>query len=415
MDRVMQFHQLFWILAAAGAAGCSSAPTTDPASDAAPGSCNSGHGEGGAPDAGGDGGAVADGGLMDEDAPSGFAFAPSNVKTSSFPDGVGDVTINGSSCVIDTDKLTIDCISPASDGGLPYVFVSAKQGDGSSVGLLAAGSLSIPASSQLILKGSVPLVVWARGAVDIQGSLVADPAFRELNGGGAVQTASGAGGGAGGGAAASDTAYVAGGGGGYCGAGGTGANSVVDAGGAQGGGAYGNATLTPLVGGASGGGEGAGLEGGEGGGAIEIVAGQSILVGTGGIVTVPGRGATGNGGGGGSGGAILLEAPEVTVNGVLAANGGGAGVFSGGGGAQDGQPSAVPARGQTASSAVGSAGTQIRGADGTSTSNNATSGGGGGAGRIRINTTSGAATIGSQATVSPAQTTSCVTQGKLGT
>jgi len=149
-------------------------------------------------------------------------------------------------------------------------------------------------------------------------------------------------------------------------------------------------------------------------GAIEIVAGQSILVGTGGILSVPGRGATQNGGGGGSGGAILLEAPQVTVNGVLAANGGGAGVFSGGGGAQDGQPSATPALGQTATSAVGSAGTQINGADGTSTSNNGTSGGGGGAGRIRINTTSGAATIGSGATISPAQTTACVTQGNLG-
>jgi hypothetical protein len=110
----------------------------------------------------------------------------------------------------------------------------------------------------------------------------------------------------------------------------------------------------------------------------------------------------------------LLEAPQVTVNGVLAANGGGAGVFSGGGGAQDGQPNATPALGQTTTSAVGSAGTQVNGADGTSTSNNGTSGGGGGAGRIRINTTSGAATIGSGATISPALTTACVTQGKLG-
>jgi hypothetical protein len=39
--------------------------------------------------------------------------------------------------------------------------------------------------------------------------------------------------------------------------------------------------------------------------------------------------------------------------------------------------------------------------------------GGGGAGRIRINTSTGAATIGTGATVSPSVTTACVSQGML--
>ena len=39
--------------------------------------------------------------------------------------------------------------------------------------------------------------------------------------------------------------------------------------------------------------------------------------------------------------------------------------------------------------------------------------GGGGAGRIRINTTSGAATIGTSAIVTPALTTACASQGVL--
>lgn len=122
------------------------------------------------------------------------------------------------------------------------------------------------------------------------------------------------------------------------------------------------------------------------------------------------RGGSGNGGAGGSGGSLLLEAPSVTIDGNLAANGGGGAVFSGGGSAQDGQPNATPAMGQDAHSAVGSAATQVNGADGTATP---TSSGGGGAGRIRINTGTGAATIGANAVVSPALGTPCATQGAL--
>ena len=344
----------------------------------------------------------------------GGAYTPSNIPRSTFAQA-DDVSITAKACVIDTDKLTIDCVSKNADGGTPYVFTAAQQSDGSQVGVLSVKSLTVNQSAQVAVQGSVPLVLWAETTVNIQGSMDAQPAFGASNAGGAAQTQSGGGGGAGGGGAASGASNVAGGGGGYCGVGGTGANSAVDAGAATPGGrSYGNATLLPLVAGSAGGGQGAGHEGGRGGGAIQISAGQSILVGTNGVVDVPGYGASGNGGGGGSGGAILLEAPEVTINGVIAANGGGAGVFEGGGLAQSGQPSAQPAQGQNAQCAVGAAGTHIDGSNGTSIGANATSGGGGGAGRIRINTTSGMATVGPTAVVSPPLSTACATQGVLG-
>jgi len=84
----------------------------------------------------------------------------------------------------------------------------------------------------------------------------------------------------------------------------------------------------------------------------------------------------------------------------------------GGGGAQDGQPNTQAAKGEDANSAVGSAGTQIQGADGAATPT-FTSAGGGGAGRIRINTTTGAATFGASAITSPDVSTTCVSQGTL--
>jgi hypothetical protein len=344
---------------------------------------------------------------------SGGSFVPSNVPLTTFPAGAGDVPISASGCVVDTDKLTVDCVSPGADGGLPYVFVAAMQSDASPIAVLAVNSLSLSPAATLTLRGAVPLIVWSRTTVNLQGSFIADPDFHPTNGGGAVQTQSGTGGGPGGGGPGLSSPEVGGGGGGYCGAGANSQSVAGDSGApVPGGRAYGNPTIVPLIGGSSGGAPPGAGGGGEGGGALEITAGTSIIVGSGGVVSVPGYVGTGNGGGGGSGGAILLEAPSVTINGVLAANGGGATVFAGGGGGQDGQPSAQPAMGQDAHSAVGSAGTQTSGADGAATQA-ATSSGGGGAGRIRINTATGMATIGASATVSPALSTSCVTQGTL--
>ncbi len=364
------------------------------------------------PDGGSDAGIASPDGGSD----AGMGFVPSNVPFSSFPSGARDVTITGAACVADTDALTVDCIGALPDGGFPYVFMAGKQSDGSSVSVLAVNSLTIPSAAALTVKGSVPFIVWANETVDVEGSLTALQPFLETNGGGFIQTPAGPGGGPGGGGSGTMNPQIGGGGGGYCGPGGAGANSqtISGDGGAStpGGPPYGNATITPLVGGSSGGAPATVGQGGEGGGAIEITAGQSIAVPSGGSISAPGYGATGNGGGGGSGGAILLEAPVVTIGGVLAANGGGAAVFSGGGGAQAGQPNAQPAMGEDANSATGSAGTQIAGADGAATQI-ATSAGGGGAGRIRINTATGMATIATSAIVSPALSTPCATEGAL--
>jgi hypothetical protein len=346
-----------------------------------------------------------------------FGFVPSNVPLTAFPAGAGDVTISDPTCVADTTMLTLSCVSPGPDGGLPYAFVSAMQSDGSPISILAVNSLTVASAGALTVKGSAPLLVWTLTDVNVRGPIIADPAFHMGgNAGGFVATASGTGGGPGGGGPGHESPEIGASGGGYCGVGGAGGNSEIvsmDAGvPVAGGKPYGNATITPLLPGSSGGANPGFGGGGQGGGAIEITAGGSIVIGTGGVVSVPGFGGDGNGGAGGSGGAILLEAPSVTVDGTLAANGGGAAVFSGGGSNQDGQPSAQPAIGQDANSAVGSAGTQINGADGMATTM-ATSSGGGAAGRIRINTTSGMATIGMSAVVSPDPTTACVTQGTL--
>lgn len=188
----------------------------------------------------------------------------------------------------------------------------------------------------------------------------------------------------------------------------------------------------PLVGGSAGGVSFL-TNGGEpnGGGALQLVAGKSIVVGASGAISLPGGGGdrgdaqiSGPGGygagGGGSGGALLVEAPSVRVDGTLAANGGA------GGGTGDG--AAPGAFGTTEARAAEGGGGQMHGGNGSSSTvmnggngscdgaldgrfgdPPAASGGGGGAGRIRINTRSGhAVTTG---VVSPAMTTPCATEG----
>lgn len=197
---------------------------------------------------------------------------------------------------------------------------------------------------------------------------------------------------------------------------------------------YGNAAIIPLVGGMDG--QDAAAAGGIGGGAVQISAGQSIFVsggvragGGGGTIVATGSGGLG-GSGGGSGGAILLEAPKVGLNGILAANGGGGG---GGwsshhgagvdGAGENGKLAATPAAGGQGNDDHGCllAGYTVGGdgGDGAPASdalkngepsdsvdgclggieNLGAGGGGGGLGRIRINTLSG---CNCNATLSPA-------------
>lgn len=116
----------------------------------------------------------------------------------------------------------------------------------------------------------------------------------------------------------------------YAGLGGGGSNMMV----------YGTPELIPLQGGTRGQAScGVSNGGGGGGGAIQLSAGSKITVSAGGKITAHGgggaAGASGdscNGGaGGGSGGGILIEAPEVELQGAVLANGGG----GGGGGSTD--------------------------------------------------------------------------------
>jgi hypothetical protein len=203
----------------------------------------------------------------------------------------------------------------------------------------------------------------------------------------------------------------------------------------------GDPALTPLLGGAPGGSSSTG-----GAGAVQISAAEIIEInglivagGAGGASPDVGRDA---GGGGDSGGSVLLEAPRVRVEGTIAVNGG-----SGAGGLSDdevrrinalekagyngsismetwkssqdailegrfgevGGRGEAQARGGRGGGGKGSGGLIVDGEK----ARGVRAGGGGSAGRIRINTSGGAADIGRAAVLSPTLATACATQGRL--
>jgi hypothetical protein len=144
-----------------------------------------------------------------------------------------------------------------------------------------------------------------------------------------------------------------------------------------------------------------------------------------------GGGAAFGGSGGGSGGAILLEAPTVAVRGTLVTNGGAGSANSSAGDdgssgtadaiaasagttpiiASDGKPQNFGGSGSAAANLDGVTG--VYGEPAVGGLDDFGGGGGGGAGRIRINTSSGQATV--AGTVSASITTACVSQGSLRT
>jgi hypothetical protein len=379
-----------------------------------------------------------DGGTSNSDAgPTALSFKPSNIDLSGVDLGtVGDADIT-SSCVFTFTGAADGATScdPAS-----FTFAYLKQGDGSSVGVFIARSIHVEAGVSITSGvGTVdPIVLVSLGTFVVDGviDMSADDEPGGISAGGAIFSGSNfdsMGLGMGGGGAGSPT--NAGGGGSYCGIGGKGA-AFEDAGtSAAGGAVYGSATLVPLVGGSTGGVGGVSQYGqesepGSGGGALQLVAGTSITINDGGAVGAgggPGSQAYDNvtqAAGGGSGGAVLLEAPVVTVIGTIAVNGGGGG---GGGGQVGNGASASPVfapggndytGGNGNGTLPGDAGIGVpattNGSDGVPQDNgNDPGAGGGGGGRIRINTTSGKATI--TGVLSPDITdTACVTQGTLG-
>jgi hypothetical protein len=383
--------------------------STGGSSGAGGGGGSGGKGTGGSPSGGGDSGAGT--GLTN--------LKPSNLVDLSWvdPTKLGDVVVSGVNCDVYSESQIWSCVD---DKLLQKKIVTLA--DQSRLSVLVMKSLRIELSTIVKTYEHLPVVLVAVEDMNLLGSILVQPATA---GGGYDITALSKGQGPGGGPAGTNDA--AGGGASFCGLGGPGATEGTAAGTATK--AYGTPELVPLVGGSSGGNGdlsgGTGSQNGGGGGAIQLVAGKSILLGSGGYITAGGAGGIFGGtnhqeaGGGGSGGAILIEAPIVTIQGILAVNGGGGGQGSGDSGA-DGRPDDQPALGgqnSTTSGIVspggdGSAAAVLNGTAGTRTAGAAAGGGGGGAGRIRINTKSGQVAS-TAAALSPASGTACMSVGTL--
>ncbi|MGE5182856.1 MAG: hypothetical protein ACM31C_12365 [Acidobacteriota bacterium] len=334
---------------------------------------------------------------------AGGAVTPADLD----PAGLADVVVPDA--VLDSDAGTIGGIRGAGTdviSGIGYTQVT------SPVPAATFRFKSLHVTGQLHLQGTRALALVADGDIVIDGMLDgtyacggAHPGPPGGSAGGMASAGLGTGGGA-----AGNGASQGGGGGGYGHVGGAGGvnSGTPPAGGIT----WGTPEIMLLVGG-SGGGAGNGTSGGiggAGGAAIQLVSNTSITISTTGIVNAGGCGGSAQpnaapGGGGGAGGAILLEAPSVTVNGVLAVNGGGgAGGDVGGGAGKDGQPSYAPAAGGVAGGGgIGTGGAGGYGATAAQAgAGSSRSGGGGGAvGWIRIDTRPGTPAATATATMSP--------------
>jgi hypothetical protein len=287
--------------------------------------------------------------------------------------------------------------------------------------LISVNGLTIAHGTTLRVVGAKPLLVasWSKitvdGAIDVASNPTGPGAGTNpmTCGGHAPAAGNNSTGGSGGG-----------GGGGLSGTGGKGGNGN---GQGTGGGVGGATAPTALAGGCPGAPGGTGLQAGgvagDGGGAIQLSAQESIAVtgtinaggaGGGGAAEVGGQG-NGGGGGGGSGGCIGLESPAVSIasGAVLAANGGGGGggavnqtAAGSGGRGGDGAVSATPAVGGTSSNTgkggAGGAGATLTGSGGGNDGTFAGGGGGGAAGFVVIS--SADATVDAAAVVSPPAT-----------
>ncbi len=382
----------------AAAAGCTTTATTTP--------------DGGNPDKTGDGSSAA----------GALGFSPSNVA-----DVLGTLDLSQLTDIVvekANDQLSVDCNS---NPGCQAAVVT--QSDGTKIQLYVANSWSVLGGGVLSVLDKMPVVLVAIDSISIDGQIDASASADETVGGGFagssidVSNVGGPGEGLPGANSSTSAPAIGGGGGSFCGVGGAGGGATATIGGP--GKAYGAPALVPLVPGSAGGfGD---LPAGGGGGAIELVAGTAITITSGGVISVGGGG--GNDGtdsgsysasGGGSGGAILLEAPTVSVAGLLEANGGGGG---GGVGAPAPVSNATVNANPAAGGAAGTSGVGGTGAGGGTTSGGpgaagdavgqtvSAGAGGGGAGYIRINTMTGHADL--TGAFSPGLATPCVSQGTL--
>ena len=353
-----------------------------------------------------------------------LGFVPSNVSLSGI-----DLTMAGDSDIATLCELSTEP-APTPGGTCLTNAVEAivTQSDGSKVHVFVVKSLTVEPSGHITVNGpGLPLVIVSLGDMTILGPIDVHAEGDRAMGGGFQSTQNGQkGAGPGGGPPASGVAATTkgagAGGGSYCGKGGPGAveaMSTTQAGPATA--PYGTPEIVPLVGGSSGGSGSFGS--GAGGGAVQLVAGGQFSLGSGIYINVGGGGGApavssnfgDNSSGGGSGGSILIEAKGVQIAGILAANGGGGGGVSAVGinGTPDAKPAPGGAHAGDGAGGAGGAAMSIDGATPASVDPGPVGGGGGGVGRIRINSTSGAAVIAASAILSPPVATACVTQGKV--
>ena len=352
-------------------------------------------------------------------------FDVSNIedKTLEVLNEPGEFRFEGEDCADDAWINTDDCTALCADTEGVHCDIMTLS-DHSEVAVVYANDFYVATNVQLRIWGQRPLILVAREDITVLGSIEAYEDIRPNDGilGGFSGTetddpSDGNGPGAGEGL----PGLVGAGGGGYCGRGGEGGSDADGNLGGEGGAVYGNPEIVPLRGGSSGGTREDGDEAGAGGGAIQLVAGNKIYIGEVGAISMPGNG-TGwyHGNGAGSGGAILLEAPNVIIKGILAANGGsgGGGTYAGNGlvGNASNEPAAGGADDDTPRGGDGSAGDTAIGANGENLSVDAplsesAGGGGGGAGWIRINTEAGDASL--DGILSPSLESDCASVGTL--
>lgn len=247
-----------------------------------------------------------------------------------------------------TVSISQNCYSPGNGSNGAY---SATTNTTIAGGEYNFTSFNINPGVLVTVTGNVPLVIKCNGIATINGTLSANGGngtngvtFASAGTGG-IGVAGGANGGNGvysssagplngtsglgtGGANTNGSGWSGGGGAGYAN---TGASSGNTAGG-FGGPSYGNAPISPTVGGSGGGGGSGGFScgsgGGGAGGGVIILQTTSLNIGASGMISSNGGNGgsdgTGNcgGGGGGSGGSLLLASPGMTINGQLSAKGG---------------------------------------------------------------------------------------------
>ncbi len=328
-----------------------------------------------------------------------FPFVPSNVAINDIPTpSSGKVTLNCGTTVIDTlasgtPSVTNYCLNMPMFGA-----ASITQVGGLATVVLAFDDLEISGGSTLSIIGVRPAIIVSMKDLLVLGAINVASGAQPCAGAGAGGNGSGGG-------------YKSGGGGGGFATAGSAGGSVNFG---PAGGSAGAINLgTMLRGGCPGSlGGGSSARASAGGGALQLVARQTITIA--GVVDAPGRGgeggAFGNGGnGGGSGGELLLEAQQVIASsGGLTCNGGGGGEAGTSNAGQPGQLTTSPARGGS-DGLTGGAGGNGATVDAGATEGEDSSvlagggGGGGGLGRIRINVTN-ACNIGPQVTLSPTPT-----------